>query len=244
MRELLGALGLAWPRLLIYPGGLGALLGAALLARWFRSVAAGGAGPGVAGAPAGWRGRAAAWAAGGRLVGLVDVLPPLLALSLLPLPPARAFPYGLDLPAALALLAWPRVRALARAGGLEPERLRLLAPAGWLLLLALLLLAEGAGAIELSTLLRAPAEPWRWALLLGGGLAWLAGAARLGALTHPGLGGRLGAWGLLLVGALPVLAALAALAGGRLGGWGGWVLPPVAALLAALLVAPMLRGRA
>jgi hypothetical protein len=232
MRELLGALGLAWPRLLIYPGGLVALLGAALLAGWLRWLSAGPAGssPDLSLAAR-----------------LADLLPPLLALTLLPLPPARAFPYGLDLPTALALLAWPRLRAIAAAGGLAPERLRELAPAGGLLLLALGLLAEGAGAIELSALLREPAQPWRWALLLGGALAWLGGAARLGALTQPGAGGRLGAWGLLLVGALPLLAGLAALLAGRLPeGWAGWLLPAAAAGVAGLLVGAgvWLAGRA
>ncbi|MBX0330043.1 hypothetical protein K2Z83_20450 [Oscillochloris sp. ZM17-4] len=79
MGELLGALGLAWPRLLIYPGGLSALGLAWLLSRWM-----------VVGkrpsppAPLPLRRE--------RGVVIIDALPPLLALALLPLPPARGFP--------------------------------------------------------------------------------------------------------------------------------------------------------
>ncbi|NNJ11987.1 hypothetical protein EKD04_016765 [Chloroflexales bacterium ZM16-3] len=222
--ELLGALGLAWPRLLIYPGGMFALGLAWLLARWMvmgkRSSPP---------APLPLRRE--------REVVIIDALPPLLALALLPLPPARGFPYGIDLVAALALLGWPRLRALAAGSGLASGVL----PGYGLLLLGGALMGAGAGGVELSRLGRAPDTALGWALLLGGGGLWLAGQARLYDGDR-GWARRLGELGHLWVGTLPILAALAAGAADRLPtGWAGWTLPPLALIMAALALGAALR---
>lgn len=217
MGELLGALGLAWPRLLLYPGGLSALALAWLLGRLSRQIDARRRGGGAGGAS---------------LAAIADALPPLLALALLPLPPARAFPYGIDLVAALALLGWPRLRAQAAAGLLAGRDLRV----GYALqLLGAALMGAGAGGVELGRLTRPPESPAGWALLLGGAGLWLVGQARL-VILRAGWAGRLGEIGQLWVGALPLLAALAALLAGRLpAAWAGWALPPLALLGAALV---------
>jgi hypothetical protein len=235
--ELLGALGLAWPRLLIYPGGLAALGLAWLLARWMQVAVGAGQdrAPHRIGPPLSLRsGRGAGGE--GLIADIVDALPPLLALALLPLPPARGFPYGIDLVAALALLGWPRLRALAAGGGLAESL-----PGYGMLLLGGVLMGAGAGGVELSRMARSPGAALGWAPLLGGGGLWLAGQARLYAGDR-GWAGRLGELGHLWVGALPILAALAALAPGRLpDGWAAWALPPLALLAAALLLGAALR---
>jgi hypothetical protein len=222
MGELLGALGLAWPRLLLYPGGLFALGAAWLLAGWLRWCAGA---PLLAARP--WR-----------RADLGLALPPLVALSLLPLAPARSFPYGIDLFVALGLLEWPRLRT-ALAGGLgRSELLR----DYWPLLLAALGLAEAANGLGLSRLLAWPETGGARALLLAGAALWLAGLPPLLAAGPRGPAGPLRALGLLLLGALPLLAALAASLGGRLPGpWAGWLLPPLAISLAALALGALLR---
>jgi hypothetical protein len=225
VNELLGALGLAWPRLLAYPGGLAALLAAWLLNRWNARVGAGGA-------PV------------QPVLGFGDLLPPLLLLSLLPLPPARSFPYGLDLPTALALAEWPRLRVLAGRGGLAPERLRALVPAYALLLIGAGKMAAAAGSLELAALTRWPADWWARGVLLGGMLLWLAALPRLGAASaeaHWAL--RLRALGLLAIPAPALIGALAA----ALNPWIapallGWLLPPAALALLALGLAGLARG--
>jgi hypothetical protein len=209
MSELLGALGLAWPRLLLYPGGAFAIGASWLLAAWLSRCAGRPVIPPAAGT-------------------LLAALPPLTALALMPLAPARGFPFGLDLVIALALLEWPR--ALQGRGLLRAEALRDYGP----LLAAAALLAEGAGGLELTRLLRAP-EGWLdRGLLAAGTLLWLAALPRLLLAGPAGLAGRLRALGLLLVAALPLLGALAAALATRLPGeLAGWLLPPMAMLLAA-----------
>lgn len=209
MSELLGALGLAWPRLLLYPGGAFAIGAGWLLAAWLSRCAGRPVAPPSAPGPA----------------GLVAALPPLAAIALMPLAPARSFPYGLDLVIALALLEWPR--ALQGRGLSREEALQQYGP----LLAAAALLAEGAGGLELTRLLRAPGGWLDRALLAAGTLIWLAALPRLLAAGPGGLGGRLRALGLLLVAALPLLGALAAALGERLPGeLAGWLLPPAAIL--------------
>ncbi|NJM06235.1 hypothetical protein HC891_08620 [Candidatus Gracilibacteria bacterium] len=86
MGELLVTVGQAWPRLLLYPGGLSAIALAWVLSR----------------------------GAGVRVVSAADLMlaaGPLLLISLLPLPGARDFPYTLDLFSALLLLELPRWHA-------------------------------------------------------------------------------------------------------------------------------------
>lgn len=282
MGELLGALGLAWPRLLIYPGGLGALLLAWLVGRCLRGAQGATGNRQPAGySPAGGRGAAdnpgsgvsagrlsSAWrvlrpnGAPPRITLSPLILPPLLALSLLPVPPARGFPYGLDLVTALALLEWPRWAALS--ADLSPARARALAPAYARLLLAALALAEGAGSLGLSDLLRAPddQQALRWALLIAGAAAWLLAAAELGVggrgreIGGLGDGGQgallpvaprpsplaLRTLGLVWIGALPLLGGMAALAEDRVpADLAGWALPIVALGLATLLLRAALR---
>ncbi len=219
MGELLGALGLAWPRVLLYPGGLFALVASLVLMRW---LAAGGAAP--------------AWPAPPATV--LDLAPPLMVLTLLPLAPARPFPFGLDLPVALALLEWPRVRVLAARDRAPAELLRDYA----LPLAAALALAVATGGLELSRLLRWPGAVPEQALLVLGAMLWLLGLPRLLRAGPGGAAGALRALGLLLVGTLPLLGALAAAAGPWLPADGaGWLLPPVAILSAALALGVALR---
>lgn len=222
MGELLGALGLAWPRLLLYPGGLFALGAAWLLGRWLARC---GLAPG-----GGWHGAGGA----GMLPALLGAVPPLAAISLLPLAPARPFPYGLDLVAALALLEAPRLwRAAGDADASGAIGRAALARAYLPLLVAAAALAEAAGGLELTRLLRLP-EGWPGRALLGLGAAlWLAALPPLLADGPAGLVGRLRALGLLAVAALPLLAALAA-AGLLPAEYAGWALPPAALLLAGL----------
>lgn len=221
MGELLGALGLAWPRLLLYPGGLFALGASWVLMRWL-----------------GWC-AGDAWPAAqpGRRATLGAALPPLAALSLLPLAPARGFPYGLDLFVALGLLEWPRLRMAVADGLSRAELLRGYGP----LLLAALGLAEATGGLGLSQLLAWPGTGLAQALLLTSAALWLAGLPPLLLAGPRGLAGQLRALGLLLLGALPLLAALASRMGALLPGpWAGRLLPLLALLLAALALGGLL----
>jgi hypothetical protein len=226
MGELLAAIGLAWPRLLLYPGGLAAFGLAWLLGLWMQA----------AGDRRQDRALHRIESPPLRLIDIADALPPLLALTLLPLPPARSFPYGIDLVAALALIAWSRLRHQAASGGLVGAGLRALLPGYGLLLLGATLMSAGAGSIELSRLLRGPGTALSWGLLLGGGGLWLLGHGRLYDGAR-GWAARLGELGHLWIGAMPILAALAAGAADRLPiGWAGWALPPVALIIAALML--------
>ncbi|MFQ3661288.1 MAG: hypothetical protein SNJ69_02720 [Chloroflexaceae bacterium] len=219
MGELLGALGLAWPRVLLYPGGLFALAVSQMLLRW---LVASGAAP--------------AWPAPPATT--LDLAPPLAVLTLLPLAPARPFPFGLDLPVALALLEWPRFRALAARERAPAELLRDYA----LPLAAALALAVATGGLELSWLLRWPAAAPERALLALGAALWLLSLPRLLRAGPGGPAGALRALGLLLVGTLPLLGALAVAAEPWLPPHrAGWLLPPLAMLIAALALGAALR---
>ncbi len=219
MGELLGALGLAWPRVVLYPGGLFALASSYLLMRWLAACGGEPAWPAPPATP-------------------LDLVPPLAVLTLLPLAPARPFPFGLDLPVALALLEWPRFRALAARACAPAEALRDYA----LPLVAVLALVVATGGVELTGLLRWPeAAPQRALLVLGAAL-WLLGLPRLLRAGPGGPAGALRASGLLLVGTLPLLGALAAGAGQWLpADSAGWLLPPLAMLGAALTLGVALR---
>lgn len=117
MGEWLGTLGLAWPRLLLYPGGLSALglawvLDCLLVYSADRSVSAPTRTSPVDGAR-GWLEAAASPVDGaaregpGRILDLSTVVAPLLIISLLPLPQSGYFAYTPDLLVALVLLEWP-----------------------------------------------------------------------------------------------------------------------------------------
>jgi len=219
MSELLGAIGLAWPRLLLYPGGVFALVASWLLGGWLARC---GCGPTA-------QGRAGLGAPGA-------LVAPLVALALLPLAPARSFPYGLDLVVALVLLEWPW------AMGWSAQRREELARAYAPLLVAGLGLVEACGGLELTRLLRWP-EPLVAQLLLGASAAlWLAALPRLLASGPGGLAGRLRALGLLLVATLPLLGALAATLARLLPTeLAGWLLPPMAILAAGLALGGVAR---
>ena len=176
--ELLALLGRAWPRLLIYPGGLLAFALVWLLTR------AKNQGPGAAGEVA---------LVGSQLsaLGSSAIVLPWLGLALLPLPHAAAIGRQTDLLAALALLEWPLLLAIAAelrgCGAVRQNVQRRLAAAlnGYPpLILATLVLISTAGSLDLATLARPPAEaaPAHIALL-----HWLGAAAWLLALP-PALG--------------------------------------------------------
>lgn len=181
MSDLLGAFGQGWPRLLIYPGGLSAVLAALLLAR-VRGI------------------RQMESLTAPRLL---DLLPPLSAIALLPLAPAASFPYGLDLPTAVTLLLWPELRRAA-AERCDPHQLAAhYLPA----FLAVLALASATGTFDLSGLLRWPSTPVRQAAFLLGAGAWIVAIPRL-APPQPNIAAACSALGLVLVGILPLSASI------------------------------------
>ena len=284
--ELIALLGLAWSRLLLYPGGLAAFAAVWLLAAFQADLPGShlpAASPAVVGAEVETAQNAGRPASQPWFLILGALVPPWLGLALLPLPPAPGLSRQVDIVVALALLECPRVLAIGadlRGGG--PRRragARRLAAAlnGYPpLLLATLVLAQAAGTLDVAALARVPGElappfairlhwigvaGWLLALpsLLGIGpfrAAWLptspapqkreslranlrarmAGAARVlaGDPLRAGLGLR--ALGLLLLSALPWMAALGALEEGGLRaarGAAGWLLaPPLIAALA------------
>lgn len=181
MSDLLGTFGQGWPRLLLYPGGLSAVLAALLLAR-VRGI------------------RQMEPLTAPRLI---DLLPPLSAIALLPLAPAAAFAYSLDLLTAVTLLLWPELRRAA-AERCDPNQLAAqYLPA----FLAALALVSAAGTFELSGLLRWPPSPMRQAAFLLGAGAWIVAIPRL-APPQPHLAAACSALGLMLVGILPLSAAI------------------------------------
>ncbi len=203
MGELLAALGQAWPRLLIYPGGASALLLAWLICRL---------------APARLPGLPPALA-------LPAIVTPLAALALLPMPYSQPFPYGPDLLLTLALLDLPLWLRLLREPAPLAFAYRAGLPAGYaLLLLALALLAGEVASFNPGVLAAGPPEiatPAMQSRYLAGLLAWHIALAL--ALLLPGrscdFGLALRALGhvwlatlpwLALIPARPWLAALAA----------------------------------
>ncbi|NCC33208.1 MAG: hypothetical protein EOM24_14510, partial [Chloroflexia bacterium] len=154
MIELLAALGQAWPRLLLYPGGLFALGASWMLCRWLA-----------------WVSRQRPTCAGPvTLACLPGLLPPMIVLALMPLAPARGFPYGLDLVVALGLLEWPYLR---RGIAGKVDRVLLLRMYGPLLL-AGGGMAEANVSLGLSNLLTMPEAPVARGLLLASAFLWLA----------------------------------------------------------------------
>ncbi|WP_298818738.1 hypothetical protein [Chloroflexus sp.] len=180
MSDLLGAIGQAWPRLLCYPGGVSAALAALLLAR-LRGVR-------LIDPPSANR--------------LIDLILPLGAISLLPLPLATTFPYSLDLPTALTLLIWPGLRRAATERH-SAHQLSVYLP----LVLGGIALSSATATFDLGGLLRWPAEPTRQATLLLGAAAWIVAVPRI-APPSPDAAMVCSGLGLMLIGTLPLIAAL------------------------------------
>jgi hypothetical protein len=193
MGEWLGALGLAWSRLLLYPGGLSALLAAWLLDRALTTAT---------------QRRAVVTAApeGVSLIGVSAVAAPLLLISLLPLPRSGFFGYTPDLLVGLLLLEWPQLllsaRMLRTAPGEAAARRQVLIEGYILLLLAILLFMQAAGSFRLDALTR-EIEPMflpGWSLRLAGIAGWsiaLLPLLGIGATTLTPAAGVL-RWGLQL----------------------------------------------
>jgi len=193
MGEWLGALGLAWSRLLLYPGGLSALLAAWLLDRVLMTDN---------------QRRAAVMASpeAVSLIGVSAVAAPLLLISLLPLPRSGFFGYTPDLLVGLLLLEWPQLllsaRMLRTAPGEMAARRQVLIEGYILLLLAILLFMQAAGSFRLDALTR-EIEPMffpGWSLRLAGIAGWsiaLLPLLGIGAVTPTPAAGAL-RWGMQL----------------------------------------------
>jgi hypothetical protein len=170
--ELLALLGRAWPRLLIYPGGLAGLMAAsAILAYQHRQrpkdhALADGQGNGIALTP---------------LEAISAVAAPWLGLALLPLPLAASIDRSIDCVVALALLEWPRLLAATRetrAGALH--RLSALLNSYPPLIAAVLLLVATGGSLDLAIL---PSTPADTAPPIARAAHWLGAAGLLLALS-------------------------------------------------------------
>lgn len=230
--ELLAMLGRAWPRLLLYPGGMAAFALIWLAGRVRRGKSL--------------DGERVATALPGALA-ISAVAAPWLGLALLPLPLSAPLSRRTDLIVALALLEWPLVLTIAAefrspAPGAEARTARRLAAALNSyppLILATLALAQSARSFEVEALARPPDAT---ALARDAALHWI-GAVALALALAPALGiGPFAAGqpdqrtlriGLQLRGV--GLAALAALPWLAPFGERPWLMPLPALLLAALL---------
>lgn len=149
INDLLAMLGQAWPRLLLYPGGVCALV---VLWLWLalhkqqallRNTSQ------------------SAW---------LHCVPPLLLISLLPLRGAVELGQSLDLFVALCLAEWPLFRALASQTSLNERSLGQILQGYSLLIPSLLLLADLNNSFLLGAQTASPIV-WKWDEL---GLRWLA----------------------------------------------------------------------
>jgi hypothetical protein len=116
---------------------------------------------------------------------LGSIVPPWLALALLPLPLAAGLPRQIDMVVALALLEWPQLLAIGqtlRAG--NTRRLAAALNSYPALILATLALAHAAGSLEIVALARPPGE---LASASAGALHWI-GAVALALALAPALG--------------------------------------------------------
>jgi hypothetical protein len=251
--ELLALLGRAWPRLLIYPGGL-----AAFALVWLIGRATTDHRPPTTdnlskmqplsqfSIPVSW-------------LDLSAIVLPWLGLALLPLPRAAAIGRQTDLLAELALLEWPLLLTLAAelcdcsVDAYKRARSRLAAALNSYppLILATLVLVSAAGSFDLVVLARAPggATPARAALLHWlGTAAWLlalppalgVGVFAAGAPAAPALRVGLGlrALGLAAIAALPWFPFVAGSdeGGGLVGAAATWLLLPLPPLAIAGLL--------
>jgi hypothetical protein len=167
--ELLTLLGLAWSRLVIYPGGLAVFALIWLLARTenreprIRTLS--------------WQENHGSW-----FLVLSSIVLPWLGLALLPLPAAAPMSRKTDIIIVLALLEWPQLTTVARelraadeacqrAGG---RRLAAALNSYPTLMLATLALAQPAGSLEIAALARPPSEMAAFSMQA---LHWLGAAA-------------------------------------------------------------------
>jgi hypothetical protein len=248
LAELLSFLGLAWSRLLIFPGGLCAFVIVWLVGFLEQRRISPIAPPCCTGAAA-LRGMGAAVLRGMGAAALRSlpgpsplaasaVVLPWLGVALLPLPLAAPLSRPVDLVVIIALLEWPRLLAITvdlhtgeRLRGMQ----RLAAALNGYppLALALILTAEGTGTLESSGLLRIPegsvALWWFW---LGVGALILtlpplieAGPFAIDAPDDLRFGMRLRALGIVLIAALPGIALLTR---GGDEDWWRIALPPLA----------------
>jgi hypothetical protein len=248
LAELLSFLGLAWSRLLIFPGGLCAFVIVWLVGFLEQRRISPIAPPCCTGAAA-LRGMGAAVLRGMGAAALRSlpgpsplaasaVVLPWLGVALLPLPLAAPLSRPVDLVVIMALLEWPRLLAITvdlhtgeRLRGMQ----RLAAALNGYppLALALILTAEGTGTLESSGLLRIPegsvALWWFW---LGVGALILtlpplieAGPFAIDAPDDLRFGMRLRALGIVLIAALPGIALLTR---GGDEDWWRIALPPLA----------------
>jgi hypothetical protein len=214
--ELLALLGRAWPRLLLYPGGLFAFGVVAVLV-WAQQRRS---------AEPWWPPR---WWTLYSWRDLSALVVPWLGLALLPLPRAASLSRQFDLVMLLALLEWPLLLAVATELRGSPDeraqRLRRFAAAlnsYPLLIVAALLMVAAYGSLEGGVLLRTPDAdtPFQTAALFWlGALGWLLvlpaalglGAFAAGAPANPWLrlGLRLRMVGLVALAALPWIPLVA-----------------------------------
>ena len=237
MNELLALLGLAWPRLLLYPGGLIAL---ALVWLWRLGKARGTRREAIGDRGLGTREqkqkkRQQLWPFSQSLFPILNSAPPLLAISLLPLPLAASLGRGIDLVVALTLLEWPLfARLSSRTSALDDHHLQRLRVGYGLLLPALLALVQSTRSFSLDALVaRSGAlEVLPMLLRLAGACGWalaLVPLLTLGPFREeetPALDDDIRAIGHIMLATLPVLPLL--------GDW--WWLAPLAPLALGILL--------
>lgn len=230
LSELLALIGLSWSRLLLYPGGLTALTLAWIWhSSWTGSWTL-----------LNWHSIPAALLARR----LAAAVPPLLCISLLPLPGAAPLARSIDVPTALALLEWPLVLALLPASTDSPfieKRLRGLQIGYGVLILAVLASVQATRSFGLEALVAPLAQPdlLSNALRIAGAIGWMLalptllglGAFEQGEIADISWGDELRVVGHCLLSALPWLAMTSGLS---------W-LAPLPPLLIALLLAAMHR---
>ncbi len=206
MTEWLGALGLAWPRLLIYPGGVFALLFAWLLDRSLGRQAA-------SSTPHGHPYPI--------LIDISAVVLPLILISLLPLPLSGFFGYTPDLITALVLIEWPLCLVGSR-GQTHEGALSGISRDFWhaylRLILSILVLVQINGSFRLDTLTNTidPLDMATYLVWLVGMLGWWAALVPLVGRDWPGVeaqgfvrhGMHLRAAGHVLLACLPIMGLI------------------------------------
>lgn len=226
--ELLSFLGLAWSRLLVFPGGLCVIIAVWLVDVLTRRSTS-------SGIPRLWLASPLTASA---------VVIPWIGVALLPLPRIVSLSRPIDLIAVIALLEWPRLLAIAtdmqahhRTRGVQ--RLAAALNSYPPLVLSMVLLSLGSGTLESVGLLRVPDSStsllqtaWFWlgtvALLLALPPFIEAGPFALDAPDALLPGMRLRALGIVLIAALPGIALLTRDADD----WWRIALPPLAIIAA------------